>query len=65
MKPSSALSHLAAVLATAALAAAATIDNSDAASELMGMSASMSGSYYITSVGTGKSITEVSLVLLF
>ena len=54
---------VAAVLATATLSAA-TIDNSDEASELMGMASSMSGSYYLTSVGTGKSITEVSVLLV-
>lgn len=56
------LSKLAAALATASLAAA-TIDNTAEAAELMGMAASMSGSYTLTSVGNGKSITEVRSAL--
>lgn len=58
-----ALSKLGAALAAAALplAAGATIDNTDEAAELMGMASSMSGSYTVTSVGNGKSITEVRL----
>jgi len=56
----SAFSKLVALLGSAALAAAATIDNTDEASELMGMASAISGSYTLTSVGNGKSITEVS-----